>query len=245
MTIASFVLLAVYCGGGDADRPHWLDTFPYGRTVRSISTAEKVVALTFDDGPNEPYTSQILDLLLNRDVKATFFVVGVNATRFPQTLLRIVEEGHAVGNHTWSHARLSTMTASWAQAEIEHGAEVIETLSGTRPRLFRPPGGDRGDPRTLRRICRRLECLTVMWSVDGKDDDDYRISAVDPIVERVLRQVEPGAIVLLHDGDGLKAEPDKSPTVQALARILDGLTSRGYRPVTVPELLADCRPDGC
>ena len=84
-----------------------------------------------------------------------------------------------------------------------------------------------------------------MWSVDANDDDDYRIPKVDPIVERVLRQVEPGAIVLLHDGDGLKAQPYKGSTVQALSRILDGLISQGYRLVTVPELLAGCHPAGC
>ena len=245
LAIASFVFMTVSCGSSNADRPGWLDTFPYGRIVRSVPTTEKIIALTFDDGPNEPYTSRILDVLLDRDVKATFFVVGVNATRFPRTLLRIVEEGHAVGNHTWSHARFSTMTPAWVQAEIQQGADVIETLSGVRPRLFRPPGGDMGDVARLRRTCRRLECLIVNWSVDGLDDDDYRIPEVDPIVDRVLQQVEPGAIILLHDGDGLKTQPDKTATVQALASILNGLLSRGYRLVTVPELLASCHADGC
>ena len=231
--------MALSCGSGDSDRPVWIDAFPYGRTVQSVATTEKVVALTFDDGPNEPYTGQILDLLQERDAKATFFVVGVNATRHPETLLRIVDEGHAIGNHTWSHPLLSTLTPTWIVAEIQHGAEVIEALSGVRPRLFRPPGGDRGNPRRLRRICRRLECLTVMWSVNANDDDDHHaIPEVDPIVERVLWQVEPGAIILLHDGDGLKTRPYKGSTVQALSRILDGLISQGFRLVTVPELLA-------
>lgn len=211
----------------------------------SVPATEKIVALTFDDGPNEPYTGQILDLLQERDAKATFFVVGVNSTRHPETLLRIVDEGHAIGNHTWSHPLLSTLTSTWIVAEIQHGADVIEALSRVRPRLFRPPGGDRGEPALLRRICRQLECLTVMWSVNANDDDDYGIPEVDPIVERVLRQVEPGAIVLLHDGDGLKTQPYKGSTVQALPRILDGLISQGYRLVTVPELLAGCHPDGC
>ncbi len=96
-----------------------------------------------------------------------------------------------------------------------------------------------------RRICRRLECLIVTWSVDGQDDDDLGVPAVGPIVERVLRQVEPGAIVLLHDGDGLKIAPYKGSTVEALAGIVDGLVAQGYRLVTVPELLASCRGDGC
>lgn len=237
--------MALSCDSGGSGRPAWVDAFPYGNEVQSVSTTEKVVALTFDDGPNEPYTGQILDVLRERDAKATFFVVGVNATRHPETLLRIIDEGHAIGNHTWSHPLLSTLTSTWVVAEIEHGAAVIESLTGRRPPLFRPPGGDRGDPRQLRRVCRRLECLTVMWSVDANDDDDYRIPEVDPIVERVLRQVEPGAIVLLHDGDGLKEQPYKGSTVQALSRILDGLISQGYRLVTVPELLAGCHPAGC
>ena len=245
LLFVSFVFMALSCGRGDSDRPVWIDAFPYGRTVQSISTTEKIVALTFDDGPNEPYTGQILDVLRERNIKATFFVVGVNATRHPETLLRIMDEGHAIGNHTWSHPLLSTLTSTWIAAEIEQGAEVIESLSGRRPRLFRPPGGDRGDPGHLQRVCRRLECLTVMWSVNADDDDDYAIPEVDPIVERVLRQVEPGAIVLLHDGDGLKTQPYKGSTVQALPRILDGLISQGYRLVTVPELLASCDPNGC
>ena len=243
--LAASVSPALSCGGGSAAPPDWVHSFSYGRTVQSVSSEENVVALTFDDGPNEPYTGRILDLLAERGVKATFFVVGVNATRHPQTLLRIVAEGHAVGNHTWSHARLSTLTPAWVEAEIEQGATVIEALSGTRPRLFRPPGGDFGDPAALQRTCRRLECLTVMWSVDAQDDDDNAVPEVDPIVERVLRLATPGAIVLLHDGDGLKVEPYKGSTVQALPRIVDGLISRGYRLVTVPELLAGCRRDGC
>ena len=236
--LAASVFLTLSCGGGVPARPDRVEPFPYGGTVRSVPTRENVVALTFDDGPNEPYTGRILDVLGERGVKATFFVVGVNATRHPRTLLRIVAEGHAVGNHTWSHARLGTLTPAWAEAEIEQGAAVIETLSGARPRLFRPPAGDVGDPAALRRTCRRLECLNVMWSVDAQDDDDDAVPEVDPIVERVLRLVTPGAIVLLHDGDGLKVEPYKGSTVQALPRIVDGLISRGYRMVTVPELLA-------
>lgn len=233
------------CGGGHQDRPVWLDAFSYGQTVRSISTTERVVAITIDDGPIQPYTGQMLDILREKEVKATFFVVGVNATRFPRALLRIVEEGHAVGNHTWSHPLLGSLTPEWVLAEIERGAEVIETLSGVRPKLFRPPGGDMGDAAVLRRTCRRLECLTVTWSVDGRDDDDAQMPDPDEIVERVLRLAEPGSIVLLHDGDGLRIDSRRGPTVLALSRIIDGLRARGYEFVTVPDLLALCAGSDC
>jgi len=236
--------MAVACGGGDdAARPEWIDSFPYGRMVRAVPTTEKVVALTFDDGPVEPHTGQILDLLQDRGVKATFFVVGLNATRFPEVLLRIRDEGHAIGSHTWSHALLSPLTPTWRVAEVRHGADVIEALTGERPPLFRPPGGDMGESMELQGICRRLECLTVMWSVASMDHEDD--SDPEAIVERVLGLVEPGGIVLLHDGDGIKTDPRRDATVRALADILDGLITRGYRLVTVPELLAGCRQDGC
>lgn len=227
---------AAACGGGHQDRPPWLDSFAYGRTVQSVDTAEPIVALTFDDGPNEPYTSRILDVLAEQDVKATFFVVGVNATRFPRTLLRIVAEGHEVANHTWSHMNFSRLPPGWMRAEIEQGADVLEALSGVRARLLRPPGGDSGDAAELRRTCQELECLIVKWSVSGQDIDDFE-PVPGMIVDSVLEQVEPGAIVLLHDGDGLEVAADKGATVQALGSILRGLAARGYRLVTVSELL--------
>ena len=231
--------VAAACGGDDAAQPEWIDSFPYGRMVRAVPTTEKVVALTFDDGPVEPHTGRILDILQDRGVKATFFVVGLNITRFPEILLRIRDEGHAIGSHTWSHALLGPLTPAWRLAEVRHGIDVIEALGGERPTLFRPPGGNMGDSTELQRICRRLECLTVMWSVASMDHEDD--AAPDAIAERVLRLVEPGGIVLLHDGDEIKTDPRRDATVQALNDILDGLSARGYRLVTVPELLAGCR----
>ena len=181
----AFVTLAC---GGPSPEPDWVDWFPYGRTVRSIPTTEKIAALTFDDGPNEPYTGQILDILSETGTKATFFLVGASAVQFPGTVQRIIREGHVAGNHTQSHARLSVVTPEQVGVEIERGADVIEVLTGERPRLMRPPYGDRGDARALRRTCRTLKCLVVTWSVNGSD---YGASPrADAIVDAVLGQVE-------------------------------------------------------
>ncbi len=200
-----------------------LKTTPY---VRLAGAQTRSVALTFDDGPS-PYTQRILDTLQRNHVKATFFTLGRQLAEFPLPLQRAVAEGHAIGDHTWNHADLTRLAPRDVRQEIDDEATAIEHVGIPRPRLFRPPYGAYNDE-TLR-IAARRKMLTVLWSVESSD---YK--AIDPkaMAADVLAHTEPGAIILMHDGGG-----NRTVTSHALPLIIRGLRQRGYKMVTVPELL--------
>lgn len=206
--------------------PYWA-----GEVVHRVRVAEPLVALTFDDGPHEPYTSQILDVLAEQGVKATFFLIGENARRHPDVVRRIAREGHAIGNHSWSHPRLGSATTATVAEEIGRTDELLARLTGIRTTLFRPPYGHLG--RSLHgadAVPARRGHLLVMWSVQV---DDWATDSALTVALRSLRRVEPGSIVLLHDGGGNRAH-----TVTATRWMVGRLARQGYRLVTVPELLA-------
>jgi peptidoglycan-N-acetylglucosamine deacetylase len=204
----------------------------FGPVVARVRADQPVVALTFDDGPSA-YTAQVLDILARYQVKATFFVIGMNVEKYPDLARRIVAEGHAIGNHTYSHPLLGPVEIpSRFEHELERADLAIEAATGVRTRLFRPPRGLRS-PWMMRRA-RSDGYQVVTWSVSP---DDWRHPPSSVIVQRVLDRVRPGAIVLLHDGLETRASPHQENTVAALPAILAGLQARGYRFVTVPELL--------
>jgi peptidoglycan/xylan/chitin deacetylase (PgdA/CDA1 family) len=190
------------------------------------------VALTFDDGPNEPYTGRILDILEARRVKATFFLVGENVRRFPGTVRREAALGMELGNHTMHHANLVGRSGGAIFREMEEAQEAIEQTCGVEPLWFRPPHGFR-DPRLFRQAA-RLDLAVAEWSVMPKD---WTQPGMPAIVQRVLNTVKPGDIILLHDGVNATGG-DRSETVEALPYILDGLEARGLKPVTLSELAA-------
>ena len=201
--------------------------------VSRMATDDQIVALTFDDGPDPVVTSQILDVLGAHDARATFFVLGERAARYPEVIRRMHREGHTVGTHTQRHRlRFHFGSPSYVQREIEDAVDVVAGILANRPRLFRPPQG-------LRTPCfasgwRRTTGLTcVTWSVRGFDS---RATTAQAIVERVAHRLEPGAIVTLHDGTGLGGTQDRGPTLEALGRILRECKTRGLRCVALSEL---------
>jgi chitin deacetylase len=202
------------------------DTFQ-GQIINHVplSQPDKIVALTFDDGPWGTSTSQVLDILKQYDVRATFFWVGQHLKRYPQIAKQIMESGHAVGNHSWSHP-IHVQSPGRAAAEIDQTDQLIQELTGTKTELFRPPGGflDTG----LSDYAQQQGKAIMMWSADSKD---YYVSA-PVLIDNVLSNVTPGGIILLHDGGG-----DRSATVQALPMIITALRQQGYEFVTVPELM--------
>lgn len=211
----------------EAQTRHLIPDEYQGQIVRSVPAAngEKVVALTFDDGPWEGTTAQVLDILHQHDIKATFFWVGQHLQQHPHLAKQIAEAGHAFGNHSWSHL-MHPANPQTAAEEIERTSELIHELTGEKPLLFRPPGGylDTG----LSEYAQQHDHAIAMWSVDS---EDYYVPA-PVLTDNVLRQVNPGGIVLLHDGGG-----DRSATVQSLPQIITTLKQRGYKFVTLPELL--------
>lgn len=189
------------------------------------------VALTFDDGPNEPYTSQVLDILGAESVKATFFLIGQNAMEFPDTVRREVAEGMEIGNHSYNHPILVKEKGATILWQITRTQEVLQGISGLEPKWFRPPHGFR-DPRLFPKT-RRCDLAVVEWSNMPKD---WTRPGVDVIVKRTLDKLKPGDIILLHDGDGVYIGGDRSQTVEALPRIIQGIRAKGLRPVTLSEL---------
>ena len=194
--------------------------------------SEKKIALTFDDGPNEPYTSQILKILKDNNVRATFFMVGKNVEAFPSAARAIVQAGHAIGNHSYDHHNLVTKTDKTVREEILKTENIIERTTGRKTNLFRPPYGEK-DGLTVRQT-HQLGYVMVEWSVSA---EDWRKPGVDQIIKNVLRHARNGSIVLMHDGDKWHHGSDRSQTVAALPVLIGELRKQGYDLVTVPELL--------
>lgn len=190
-------------------------------TVRSSAPREAL--LTFDDGPS-PYTAQVLDVLRARGIKAVFFLCGANAQRYPELVRRIRDEGHVIGNHTWSHEYLYLADRAEIASEIDRTQDLLERITGTRPVWFRPPFGVRGFP--LPGVLEERGMRMMLWSDRGRD------GALDAegIVATTLSRLGPGAIILLHDGDEVRAPElvNRSATVKALPAIIDGALAAGF-----------------
>ena len=209
-----------------------LTLFPSGHSragdvVYSCATMDKRIALTFDDGPHPTLTREILGILREYDVKATFFVVGENASWFPDIVAEEAREGHEIGNHTWSHANLRRSDAGTVAWEIDEGERAIWENFEYRTRLLRPPGGCLSDE--VVRAAKERDYSLVCWSVDTRD---WAHTPSDVIVQNVLEGVRGGDILLFHDYIS-----GGSPTPGALRSLIPELLRRGYRFVTVSELL--------
>jgi peptidoglycan/xylan/chitin deacetylase (PgdA/CDA1 family) len=203
----------------------------YTPFVRAGAGRARDVALTFDDGPG-PYTPAVLSVLERLHARATFFVIGRMERYFSASTVRQIEDGDAIGDHTENHPALGLLPAHGQREELLEQIARIELLGGKRPVLFRPPYGS-FNATTLRQL-KALHLLMVLWSVDTAD---YRQPGVSAIVERALAGAHPGAIILMHDGGGVRTQ-----TIAALPAIIKGLRARGYRIVTVPQLLLDDPP---
>ncbi|MER5885463.1 polysaccharide deacetylase family protein [Streptomyces sp. NPDC001941] len=193
------------------------------RTVRCV-------ALTFDAGPG-PYTARLLDVLKEKDVRATFFLLGSrHVTDRPELVRREAAEGHELGNHTWSHPRLTELPDPEVERQLVRVQERVRELTGRTPTLMRPPQGRTG--KRVAEVCRRLGLAQVLWSVTAKD---YKERDPEVITRRVLAGARRDGIILLHD-----IYPGTVPAVPA---IVDGLRARGLEPVTVSELFAPGVPE--
>ncbi|MFI9393184.1 polysaccharide deacetylase family protein [Streptomyces bauhiniae] len=199
-----------------------------GRLFSHGDGESRTVALTFDDGPLPPYTGQVLDILERYGVPGTFFCCGIHVRSYAGELARMREQGHAIGNHTWSHPFLPELTGAQLAEQIDRTDEAIaETCGGDAPRLFRPPYGSR-TPEVLSRLA-EFDTTTVLWDVAP---DDWAMREADAIARDVLAEVRPGSVVLLHDGGG-----DRSATVASLPPIIEGLLDRGYTFVRADDML--------
>nr|WP_233566843.1 polysaccharide deacetylase family protein [Cohnella endophytica] len=203
--------------------------------VWEVPMEEKLIALTFDDGPNPKTTPEILDLLAENGAKSTFFVVGKRMERFPEVVRREALEGHEVANHTYSHLYFTKgVSRKRIVEELEQAQNQIIDLTGQNCQWFRPPGGFYTD--TVVDTVRKNGYTVILWSWH-QDTQDWLAPGVSRIVNKVLNNARNGDIVLLHDHvDG------STQTVQALRTILPELKKRGFKMVTVSELLRHRKP---
>lgn len=197
--------------------------------IRHVPVSERVIALTFDDGPDADFTLSILATLRAHGAKATFFVVGTQIEYFPEVLRQMSAEGHEIGSHTYSHLRLSGVSPERFRKELTREADLIVRICGVTPVCFRPPYGAMNAAQV--EVLREYGYSLIMWD-QQLDSRDWERPGVGRIVERVVRNARPGGIVLMHDGGG-----HRSQTVAALPAILEQLSAQGYRFVTVSELL--------
>lgn len=193
----------------------------------SLPQSRKVVALTFDDGPVQPQTLQVLNILKAQQVKATFFVIGRNVQRHPSIATRIVQDGHTIANHSWTHG-YQQFSPQQAAREFQQTDQIIHEVTGVRNYWFRPPGGRLNNG--LVAYAKTQKLPIIMWSVDSRDWQPGRSPA--QIKATVLQQTRPGSIVLLHDGGG-----PRQGMIQALPGMLTALKKQGYEFVTIPQLL--------
>ena len=202
----------------------------YGRSLVRGTNARQL-ALTYDDGPNDPHTLRLLEVLAKHDVRATFFLVGRYVQQRPQIVRELAKAGHVLGNHTFTHPNLIFCSELQTRIQLAECSRAIEDAAGLSPKLFRPPFGGRR-PSTLR-IARQMGLEPVMWSVTGWD---WEAKPADYVEGKVTGQVKGGDIVLLHDGGHREMGADRSQTVIATNNLIARYKGEGYQFVTVQEM---------
>jgi peptidoglycan/xylan/chitin deacetylase (PgdA/CDA1 family) len=205
----------------------------YGRTFSGGICGSKQIALTYDDGPNDPHTLELLDVLAKHNVRATFFMIGRFVRQRPDIALAVAQAGHLIGNHTFTHPLLIFQSAAQTRAQLADCHQALEDSIGGHSNLFRPPFGGRR-PATLR-IARELGLETVMWSVTGYD---WNAPPAAVIENKVAKQMRGGDVVLLHDGGHRALGRDRAQTVIASDNLIRRYADQGYQFVTVENMRA-------
>jgi peptidoglycan-N-acetylglucosamine deacetylase len=204
----------------------------YGRTFIGLPRGAKEIALTYDDGPNDPHTFHLLDVLAKNNVRATFFMIGRFAEKRPDIVQQVVKAGHVVGNHTFTHPALALQSAAKIKSELENCAHALDDAIGTHSNLFRPPFGARRP--VVLRIAREMGLAPVMWNVTGYD---WNAKSSESIERKCARQVRGGDVVLLHDGGHLQMGTDRAFTVKATDNIITRYKTQGREFLTIPEMM--------
>jgi len=204
----------------------------YGRTFTSLPSGTRQLALTYDDGPNDPHTFRLLDVLSRHNVHATFFLIGRYVQQRPDIVRELVKAGHVVGNHTFTHPLLTLKRADEVRRELTDCRKAIEDAIGQYSNLFRPPFGGRR-PAVLR-IARSLGLQPIMWNVTGYDWNAPPAAAIERKVEK---QIRGGDVILLHDGGHKQMGADRSQTVLATDHMLSRYKFQQYEFVTIQHML--------
>ena len=205
----------------------------YGRNFTGLPLGTKQLALTYDDGPNDPHTGHLLDVLAKHNVRATFFLIGRYVVQRPDLVRRHVDFGNALGNHTWDHPNLIFSTPSSLHSQLERTSQAIFDACGQKPNLFRPPFGGRRPG--VFPAARAMGMIPIMWNVTCFD---WNAKSNETIEAHAHRQIQGGNVILLHDGGHLDFGADRSHTIKATDNLIRRYKDEGYAFVTVPEMLA-------
>jgi peptidoglycan/xylan/chitin deacetylase (PgdA/CDA1 family) len=204
----------------------------YGKTFTGLAPNSRQLALTYDDGPNDPHTLRLLEVLAKHNVHATFFLIGRYIQQQPQIAREIVQAGHVVGNHTLTHPLLIFKSEAEIRQELTQCRDALQDAIGKPSNLFRPPFGGRR-PTTLR-VARQLGLEPIMWNVTGYDWNAPPAAAIE---RKVAKQIHGGDVILLHDGGHKQMGADRSQTVIATDHLIAHYKSEGYEFVTIPQML--------
>jgi peptidoglycan/xylan/chitin deacetylase (PgdA/CDA1 family) len=204
----------------------------YGRTFTGLPAGSKRLALTYDDGPNDPHTLRLLEVLAKHNVHATFFLIGRYVKQRPDIARQIAQAGHVIGNHTFNHPNLIFASARQTATELQQCEQALHDAVGEHSRLFRPPFGGR-TPGTLR-VARKLGFEPVMWNVMGWD---WSGKSADYVEQSVDKHIHGGDVILLHDGSHATFGADRSQTILATDRLVAHCKSDGYSFATVASMM--------
>ena len=207
----------------------------FGRTFAEGMRGSKQIALTFDDGPNDPHTLKLLEVLAKHNVRATFFMIGRYVQQRPDIARAVAQAGHVIGNHTFTHPLLIFKSEAQTRTELVDCRQALDDTIGKHSNLFRPPFGGRR-PATIR-IARELGLQTAMWNVTGYD---WNAPPAAVIEKKVVRQMRGGDVILLHDGGHRAMGANRTQTVIATDNLIQRYKNEGYEFVTVEEMLAVC-----
>jgi len=204
----------------------------YGRTFTGLPGGNKQLALTYDDGPNDPHTLRLLEVLAKHNVHATFFLIGRYVQQRPDIVRELANAGHAIGNHTFTHPLLTLKSAKEIRNELQTCGAAIQDAIGSHSNLFRPPFGGRR-PAVLR-IARELGLEPIMWNITGYD---WNAPPAEVIEKKVSGKIRGGNVILLHDGGHKQIGADRSQTVIATDHLLTRYKAEEYKFVTIPEMM--------
>jgi len=206
----------------------------YGKTFTGLACGSRRIALTYDDGPNDPHTLRLLEVLGRHSVRATFFLIGRYVQQRPDIAREIVQAGHVVGNHTFTHPLLTFKSETEIREQLSQCRSALQDAIGHHSNLFRPPFGGRR-PAVLR-VARELGLEPVMWNVTGYD---WNAPPAAVIERKVTRQIRGGDVILLHDGGHKQMGADRSQTLIATDHLIARYRSEEYEFVTIPQMMAD------
>jgi peptidoglycan/xylan/chitin deacetylase (PgdA/CDA1 family) len=208
---------------------HW-----YGKTFTGLPPRSRQIALTYDDGPNDPHTLRLLEVLARHNVQATFFLIGRYVQHYPQIAREIFQAGHVVGNHTFTHPLLIFKTETEIRSQLSDCRSALQDAIGEHSNLFRPPFGGRR-PAVLR-VARELGMQAVMWNVTGYDWNAPSAAAIE---KKIVSQIRGGDVILLHDGGHKQISADRSQTVLATDHLLARYKAQGYEFPTIPQMMSE------